>query len=50
MTLTEDHRKNIGGSGDDNEDKDDDKKALELNGQNPLAEEESIEEDDNGGD
>jgi hypothetical protein len=48
MTLIEDHRKK---KGDDDEDEaDDDKQALELGGANPLAKEESVEEDDTGGD
>ena len=50
MHLAEDYRKKKSGSGDDDEDKDKDEKALELNGENPLAEKEAIEEDDSGGD
>ncbi|HEV3245313.1 MAG TPA: hypothetical protein VG102_03070 [Candidatus Paceibacterota bacterium] len=50
MTRTEDYREKKDGDDADLEPDGDDKRALDLEGKNPLAEEESIKEDDSGGD
>jgi hypothetical protein len=50
MTMLGDNRKKKDGDETDLEPDQKDEEALEMRGKNPLAEEESIEEDDTAGD
>ena len=50
MTLTEDYRDKKDGEGNEPEETTDDAAALKMKDINPLAEEESVPEDDTSGD